>query len=151
MSPTPEPSASAPSLRPLRVALVDVPMSLMGVAEGDEPWVSRFVHARLYGLDDAFRPVPSVAASLPVVSVDGLTWTIRIRDDVTFHDGSRVAAADAAFSLELLRSPACIQAEALCRIAREHLVSVATPDPMTLVLSLDQPFAPLLADVLAEA
>ncbi|HYM52461.1 MAG TPA: ABC transporter substrate-binding protein [Candidatus Dormibacteraeota bacterium] len=37
------------------------------------------------------------------VSDDGLTWTMGIRDDATFHDGEPLTAEDVAFSLTLYR------------------------------------------------
>jgi peptide/nickel transport system substrate-binding protein len=37
------------------------------------------------------------------VSDDGLTWTMGIRDDATFHDGTPLTAEDVAFSLLLYR------------------------------------------------
>ncbi|HKY46560.1 MAG TPA: ABC transporter substrate-binding protein [Acidimicrobiia bacterium] len=37
------------------------------------------------------------------VSDDGLTWTINIRDDVVFHDGTPLTAEDVAYTLNLYR------------------------------------------------
>ncbi len=37
------------------------------------------------------------------VSDDGLTWTMSIRDDATFHDGEPVTAEDVAFSIQLYK------------------------------------------------
>jgi len=37
------------------------------------------------------------------VSDDGLTWTLTIRDDATFHDGEPVTAEDVAFSIQLYK------------------------------------------------
>ena len=36
-------------------------------------------------------------------SEDGLTWTMTIRDDVTFHDGEPLTAEDVAFSMQLYK------------------------------------------------
>lgn len=44
--------------------------------------------------------IPQLAADMPTVSEDGLTYTIPLRDDVTFHDGSPFNAEVMAFSLE---------------------------------------------------
>ena len=38
-----------------------------------------------------------------VVAEDGVTWTITLRDDVTFHDGEPLTASDLKFTLELYR------------------------------------------------
>ncbi len=40
------------------------------------------------------------------VSADGLTWTMTIRDDVKFHDGTPLTADDVAFTLQLYRDNA---------------------------------------------
>lgn len=44
--------------------------------------------------------VPELATDWSV-SEDGLTWTMKIRDDVTFHDGTPLTADDIAFSMHL--------------------------------------------------
>lgn len=162
-SPSPGPTASdppdaasvppteVPARRALRVALSAPIGPTMGLFDGDEPWVARFVHARLYGVDASLRAAPEVASALPTVSGDGLTWEIPIRSDVTFHDGAPVTAADVAFSLRILQSPQCVQLAALCRLASERLASVTAVSESSLVLRLTEPFAPLLLELLAEA
>jgi len=46
--------------------------------------------------------VPELATEWSV-SDDGLTWTVMLRDDATFHDGMPVTAEDLKFTLELYR------------------------------------------------
>jgi peptide/nickel transport system substrate-binding protein len=46
--------------------------------------------------------VPELATDWSV-SDDGLTWTLTIRDDVTFHDGEPLTAEDVAYSLQLYK------------------------------------------------
>ncbi len=46
--------------------------------------------------------VPELATEWEV-SEDGLTWTMTIRDDATFHDGEPVTAEDIAFSMQLYK------------------------------------------------
>ncbi len=53
----------------------------------------------LYALDDANRPVPLLAESLPVVSRDGLTHAIKLRQGVTFHNGKEMTSEDVVASL----------------------------------------------------
>ncbi|MFL1462734.1 ABC transporter substrate-binding protein [Roseococcus sp. DSY-14] len=52
----------------------------------------------LFGLDGQFRARPQMAEGHEVSS-DGLTWTIRLREGLRFHDGSPVTAADAVASI----------------------------------------------------
>jgi peptide/nickel transport system substrate-binding protein len=49
--------------------------------------------------------VPELATDWSV-SDDGLTWTLTLRDDVTFHDGTPMTAEDVKFTLELYRDTA---------------------------------------------
>ena len=44
--------------------------------------------------------VPRLATALPTVSSDGLTYTIPIREGVTFHDGTAFNAAAMEFSIK---------------------------------------------------
>ncbi|MEJ0016301.1 MAG: ABC transporter substrate-binding protein [Acetobacteraceae bacterium] len=53
----------------------------------------------LYGVDDAARPRPQMAAG-HVVEDDGRTWKITLREGLRFHDGQPVLARDAVASLK---------------------------------------------------
>jgi peptide/nickel transport system substrate-binding protein len=53
----------------------------------------------LYGTDDDGRIRPQMAEG-HTVSDDGLTWTIRLRDGLLWHDGEKVLARDCIASLE---------------------------------------------------
>ena len=53
----------------------------------------------LYGVDDAARPRPQMAAG-HVVEDDGKTWKITLREGLRFHDGTPVLARDAVASLK---------------------------------------------------
>jgi ABC-type oligopeptide transport system substrate-binding subunit len=44
------------------------------------------------------RIVPSIAAAMPSVSADGLTYTFRLRRDVSFWNGDQVTAKDVLYS-----------------------------------------------------
>ena len=57
------------------------------------------VYDTLYGVDDAVRPRPQMAAG-HVIEDDGKTWKITLRDGFRFHDGEKVLARDAAASLK---------------------------------------------------
>jgi peptide/nickel transport system substrate-binding protein len=56
------------------------------------------VYDTLYATDSAFRVRPQMAAGHDI-SADGLTWTIRLRDGLTWHDGAPVRAADCIASI----------------------------------------------------
>lgn len=70
----------------------------------------------LFKLDAAFAP-QNVLCSTYTVSEDGLTWTFLLRDGITFSDGTPLTPDDAAYSIQLAKSPdsrfsarlACVQ------------------------------------------
>jgi peptide/nickel transport system substrate-binding protein len=57
------------------------------------------VYDTLYGVDDALRPCPQMAAG-HVVEDDGKIWKIALREGLRFHDGEKVLARDAVASLK---------------------------------------------------
>jgi peptide/nickel transport system substrate-binding protein len=86
--------------------------------------------------------VPGLAHSW-TVSEDGLTLTFALREGVLFHDGSELDAADVAATI------ARLQAEGSPKSGEfEMIVDVATPDALTVELTLDRP-APALLDSFA--
>lgn len=52
------------------------------------------VEEGLYRLDKDGKPVPAMAAGMPQISSDGKTYTIKLRDNITWSDGSPVTAKD---------------------------------------------------------
>ena len=113
------------------------------------------VHRGLVAMDPAtIAVVPAVAASW-TVSPDGLTYTFRLRDDALFHNGRAVAAADVVWSFErLLRKETHSPRRWLLEPIRgavdfsegkaASIAGLASPDPRTVVVTLDRPFAPFL-------
>ncbi len=59
----------------------------------------------LYTYDFDCNIVPQLAAGDPIVSSDGLTWTIVLRDDVYWHDGEQFNAEDVFFSVMAYSDP----------------------------------------------
>src|SRR5215470_2349589 len=52
----------------------------------------------LYGVDAKLKPQRQMVEA-EEVSADGLTWSFRLREGLTFHDGERVRARDAVASI----------------------------------------------------
>jgi peptide/nickel transport system substrate-binding protein len=57
----------------------------------------------LFGLGSDFRASPQMADGT-VTESDGKTWRITLRDGLTFHDGTKVLARDAACWRRAMRS-----------------------------------------------
>jgi peptide/nickel transport system substrate-binding protein len=62
------------------------------------------VYDQLVRLDNQIQPTPALAESYEI-SPDGLTFTLKIRQGVTYHSGNTMTAADVAANLERARDP----------------------------------------------
>jgi peptide/nickel transport system substrate-binding protein len=87
------------------------------------------------------RLVPGLAAELPTVSPDGLTVTVKLRDNVLFHDGTPLTSADVVFTYEAVLNP---KVDSTLRSDLDMLAAVEAPDPTTVVFRLRYPYAPFL-------
>jgi len=88
--------------------------------------------------DDETLPdlVPALAVADPVVSDDGLTWTVRLREGVRFHDGSALDSGDVAATYRAVVDPVSGSP-----IASDYtsIARIGTPDPLTVEFGLDAP------------
>jgi len=101
----------------------------------------------LYGtlteFDEELNVVPGLAESWDV-SEDGLTVTLKLREGVTFADGSTFGSEDVKYSLD------AIALEATAAVARSSLASVTAveaTDESTVTLTLSAPDAALPANL----
>jgi peptide/nickel transport system substrate-binding protein len=100
-SPTPEPTSGGV----LNVANNSdaIPSQVLAGRQQNTPWAAN-VFQTLTALEDG-EPQPLLATSWEVAD-DGLSMTIELRDDVTFHSGRAFTAADVKFSFEQAIDPA---------------------------------------------
>ena len=89
------------------------------------------------GLDG--KPTPDLAVSWDS-NADATVWTFRLRDGVSFHDGSGFDAADVVYSLERVLDP---EMDSPARSAVKMITGVEAVDDMTVQITLDTPFADL--------
>ncbi|WFE47882.1 ABC transporter substrate-binding protein [Verrucosispora sp. WMMD1129] len=82
---------------------------------------------------------PALAAELPRVSTDGLTWTADLRPGVTFSDGQPVTAEDVVFTYEAVVAPA---SQSPIAADYEALESVRAVDTDTVEFRLRYPYQP---------
>ncbi|MET7748410.1 ABC transporter substrate-binding protein [Micromonospora sp. NPDC005367] len=114
-----------------------------------DPTLSRSLYSRyvfqamcqkLYDVDEKAQVVPQLATALPTTSSDGKSVTIPLRENVRFADGTQFDAAAVKATIERHLSNA--------RSARKSelgpVAGVDTPDAHTVVIRLQQPFAPLV-------
>ena len=97
----------------------------------------------LYGVDGQMRAQPQMAEGHEV-SADGLTWFIRLRQGLRFHDGEPVRARDCAASLERWS-----RRDSFGRVYAGAVEAYETPDDRTLRIRLKRPF-PRLLDAIAK-
>ncbi|MCX6043242.1 MAG: ABC transporter substrate-binding protein, partial [Caldilinea sp.] len=62
------------------------------------------VYSTLMALDPDATPYPELAESYEI-SEDGLTYTFKLRPNVTFHNGDPFSAEDVKFTFDRLRAP----------------------------------------------
>lgn len=87
---------------------------------------------------DATTVSPLLAAALPEVSADGLTYTFELRKNVKFQDGTPLDSAAVKFSLERARDFGAKDAEA-AGFLLSGITSIDTPAPTTVAIHLDKP------------
>lgn len=90
--------------------------------------------------DGTHDPEPRIAESYEI-SEDGLDYTFHLRNDVTFHDGTALTAADVKFSLEMYQNSE-YQGSMVTGLA-----SVDTPDDYTVVCHLENAYSPFMLGV----
>ncbi len=103
--------------------------------------ISGHVFESLFTLGEHSDPIPDLVDTYDI-SEDGLTYTLRLRQGVKFHNGKTMTAEDAVASLERYRtiSPH--------RSGLANIESVTIEDEHTMVLHLSAPM-PTLIDELA--
>ncbi len=93
---------------------------------------------KLYDLDESGGLVPQLAAEMP--EVDGLTMTIKLREGVTFNDGTPFDAAAVVKSLERHRTIA----ESRRAGELSSISGASAVDPSTVALTLSKPDAAVI-------
>src|SRR5271165_1414695 len=102
--------------------------------------IDQHIHETLYIFDPSLHFHPVLAAALPDTSADGRQYTIRLRTDARFHDGTTMNADDVVASLQrwMRLSPRG-------RLGGEYVDSVVASTPSSVVMTLKRPYAPMLA------
>ncbi len=97
------------------------------------------VYDTLFSYDSKMNAKPQMVESFSR-SPDGLVWSFTRRKGMTFHDGSPVTAKDAVASLNRW-SKRRVEGTAMM----ERAASLVAKDDLTFVLTLKEPFAPILS------
>ncbi len=103
--------------------------------------VDRLIFSGLIGFDPTGAPIPDLAAGW-VIGEDGLSYTVILRPDATWHDGEPVTSRDVLFTFGVLQDKDYPGPADLARLWRS--VKVTAHDERTVVFTLPEPFAPFL-------
>ncbi len=95
----------------------------------------------LYGLDENMQPQPQMVEG-HTVEADGKLWTLKLRDGLVFHDGTKVLARDCVASIKRWGVR-----DAFGQSLMAATDELSAPDDKTIVFKLKKPF-PLLTAAL---
>lgn len=135
----PTPSASGrPDNSAMVLAEATEPASLNPL-DGYAPYGSSKIFDGLleHQADGSLHPV--LAASAPVPSADGKSWTVTVRGKITFSNGAPFTAADVVATYQALLNPAF---DSPLRAGYSMLTAVTQTDPDTVRFDLAYPYAP---------
>lgn len=124
-----------------RIALYSEPPTL------DTTWTTaiivvvpaQHIFEYLFAYDSVFDVKPMLADSFEV-SDDALTYTISLREGVTFHDGAEMTAEDVVASLSRWGE---LSGEGTATF--ESVEEITATDPSTVTITMSSPFAPLVS------
>ena len=124
-------------------------IAIVGEADTFDPMVStkdvvsivtqHFVET-LYTFDANWSVAPLLASDLPTISDDGLTYTIGIREGITFHDGSSMDAADVVASLNRW-----LEVASRGKGVADKVASVEATGDHEVTITMAEPYSPLLS------
>lgn len=97
-------------------------------------WMVGWVYDPLYARSPDLEPIPALATEAKP-SADGLTWEIKLRDDVKWHDGEPFTAEDVVFSYDFL-----MQAGRAPNLAPIETVEANGDHALTITLKEPAPF-----------
>jgi peptide/nickel transport system substrate-binding protein len=111
-------------------------------------WFSAITHqiwnCWAWDFDEAASVHPVMVAEMPSlanggISEDGKTIILKLRDDMTWSDGTPLTAKDFVFTYEMTVNPANAVASTY---PYDQMESVEAPDDYTVVMTFIEPFAP---------
>jgi peptide/nickel transport system substrate-binding protein len=98
----------------------------------------------LWSVDPKGNFVPELVSEVPTIanggiSADGLTWRLKLRSGVTWHDGAPFTSADVKYTLDLINDH---NFPAFSRSGHELVKDITLVSPTELTWRMDKPFAP---------
>ncbi|MBP2228425.1 peptide/nickel transport system substrate-binding protein [Azospirillum agricola] len=116
------------------------PTLMLGLnQQGPTQTVAGKIYQGLLTYDQKLNPLPSLAKSW-TVSPDGLTYTFKLFENVTWHDGKPFTAKDVVFSA----SKFLMEVHPRARAVFARCESITAPDELTVEFKLKEPFPAFL-------
>ncbi|MGE5673712.1 MAG: ABC transporter substrate-binding protein [Mycobacterium leprae] len=99
------------------------------------------VYATLFEFNEKFEPTPYIADKWSA-SADGLVWTINLKQGIKFTNGDPLNADDVVFTLGAIMDKDYQGPRSL-----DAVKSITKKDDNTVIVTLKEPFAPILSDI----
>ena len=113
------------------------------LAQNDSIFIQQQIFEPLFMINPDGKDVKPWLAKSATVSSDKLTWTIKLRTDVKFSDGTPMTSADVKFSLDTATKGDG------WGFLNTAIASVTASAPDTVIIKTNAPWAPLLSDLAA--
>jgi peptide/nickel transport system substrate-binding protein len=139
-------AAGSVAAAPLQVAIDSSPAGLdphLITAFNSVVIVQNNIYEGLTAIAQDLSVVPALAESW-TISEDGKTYTFKLAQGVTFHDGTSFDAEDVAASIRRVQS-ADIASPLASRVT--PITKITVIDPQTIEFGMDAPFAPILTSL----
>src|SRR2546428_7846854 len=101
-----------------------------------------FILPNLYAADKNLNVVPDLADGMPSVSSDGLVWTVKLKKNAKWSDGTPITADDVITTQKIQADPTL---DTDYSYDWSKLTKIEKVDQYTVKYTLSQPFAPFLA------
>ncbi|MBS1862309.1 MAG: ABC transporter substrate-binding protein [Actinobacteria bacterium] len=105
-----------------------------------EPMRNFALYNGLVALDPDGKSISNVLAEEISASKDSMTWTIRLKPEIEFHDGKPLTAKDVLFTLNRIADPKLLLT-GITAVAPIDLKAAKVVDPLTLRLPMKTPYA----------
>lgn len=107
-------------------------------------YTNTILYAAAWDYDENYNPIPVLVKDIPSqdnggISADGTTFTFNLKDGLVWSDGEPLTSADFKFTYDMYMSDSNTP---LTRAPFDQFKGVDAPDPATVVISFDQPYAP---------
>ena len=111
------------------------------LAQNDSIFIQQQIYEPLYMISQDGKTVSPWLAKSATEASDNLTWTIKLRTDIKFSDGTPMTSADVKFSLDIATKGDG------WGFLNSAIDNITTPDASTVVIKTKTPWAPLLSDL----